>query len=79
MVRTGFSEDIGSCEISAMSLPRRRRMPASSSAVSSRPSNLTEPPVIEPPCGSSRITDMPVIVLPLPDSPTRPSTRPPRW
>ena len=76
MVRVGLSDDIGSCEIRAMSLPRSRRMAASLSSVSSVPSNLTEPPAMDAPGGSSRMTDMPVIVFPEPDSPTSPTDSP---
>src|ERR671928_8012 len=43
IVRTGFSEVIGSWKIIAMSLPRMRRMPSSFSLSRSCPSNRTSP------------------------------------
>ena len=48
----------------------------SESPTSSRPCQRIEPPETETPWGSSPSSERAVIVLPQPDSPTRPSTRP---
>src|SRR5581483_2342582 len=58
--------------------PRTRHSSALSARTRSLPSNMTCPSVILPPVGSSRTTDRAVIVLPEPDSPTRPTVSPAR-
>ncbi len=67
----GFSEAYGSWNTICMSLRITRRSPAGI-VVSSRPSNFTEPPVGFCSCKMAR----PVVVLPDPDSPTRPNVSP---
>src|ERR1700722_3078896 len=59
-----------------MSLPRTVCMSRSDSALMSVPPSTTEPEVMTPPRGSSRMVDRAVIVLPQPDSPTRPRHSP---
>src|ERR1700729_839576 len=59
-----------------MSLPRTVCMSRSDSALMSVPPSTTEPEVMTPPRGSSRMIDRAVIVLPQPDSPTRPRHSP---
>src|ERR1700689_1415055 len=75
-VIVGFSDVIGSWKIIETLLPRTRRMSLSLSVVSSLPSSLTLPEAIRPPGGSSRMSDIPVIDLPHPDSPTSPTVSP---
>ena len=73
---SGFSALAGSWKIMPMSLPRTCCMSALAQRASPcRPAD-TAPPVITPPGGSSRRTDSAVMVLPQPDSPTRPRHSP---
>ena len=79
MVITGLSEVIGSWKIIETSLPRTRRIAASSSARSSVPSRRTEPPTMRPGGSATRrMSESAVTLLPQPDSPTmaRVSPRP---
>src|SRR6266545_1144487 len=77
IVKTGFSEVIGSWKIIAMSFPRTLRMSSSLSLSRSRPSKMTWPETMRPGgCGISRISDRALTLLPHPDSPTRPSASP---
>ena len=60
-----------------MSVQRlRRERASSSSAVRSSPSKVTEPLAMRPFSGSSRRMASAVVVLPQPDSPTRPTASP---
>ena len=59
-----------------ISVQRRRRNASASSALSSSPSNQTEPPAMRPFSGSRRVMASAVVVLPQPDSPTRPTASP---
>jgi hypothetical protein len=77
IVKTGFSEVIGSWKIMPTRLPRIRRNPASSSASMSSPSNRMRPPSTRAGgSGSRRIAESAVTLLPQPDSPTSPSVSP---
>src|SRR5690349_6575392 len=76
IAKAGLSEVIGSWKIIAMRSPRMRSISASGSASRSRPRYSTRPPAIFPGGSISRRIDSAVTVLPEPDSPTMPSTRP---
>ena len=76
MGTTGFSEDSGSWKIIARSRPRRSRMSSSGSDSRSVPSNFTEPVMVDPRLGSSRMIASEVTDLPQPDSPTSPTVCP---
>ena len=77
-VVTGLRLDMGSCGTRPICRPRIRRIRASSRPTSSWPAKRTEPPVTRPLPGSSPITDMAVVDLPEPDSPTMARVRPSR-
>src|SRR4051794_9845724 len=71
IVRTGFSEVIGSWNTMPISLPRIRRISSSESVIRSRPANHTSPPVMRPGgSGMRRMTDNALTDLPEPLSPT---------
>src|ERR1700733_11395092 len=72
----GSRDVIGSWKTIPMSLPRTLRISALDSRTRSRPSSSTCPATIRPPGGSSRISEVPSMVLPEPDSPTSPSVSP---
>lgn len=76
-VNTGFSEDIGSWKIIAISLPHMARRWAAGRCSTSRPSNSTLPwRSIRVVCGGSKpMTASELTDLPLPDSPTRATVR----
>ena len=76
MRSTGFSVRIGSWKIIAMRLPRSCRICSSESLVRSRPANTMRPPTMRAGGSTSRMIEWPVIDLPEPDSPSRPSTSP---
>src|ERR1035437_4455402 len=77
IVRTGFRLVIGSWKIIAMSRPRSSRIEASGSFVRSSALKRTWPFSMCPAgCGRRRMTARFVTLLPLPDSPTRPSVSP---
>src|SRR3954453_15912326 len=78
MENIGSSATIGSWEIIAISRPRTWLSSFSASPTSSRPCQRIEPPETETPSGNRPISERAVIVLPQPDSPTRPSTVPGR-
>src|SRR2546430_5073261 len=69
----GFSDEYGSWKIICTSR-RSGRIAPTDRCVMSRPSKTTFPPV----GSSSRVTSRPVVDLPQPDSPTRPSVSPGR-
>ena len=73
-VISGFSECAGFWNTMAMRLPRSFAIAASGKASRSCPSKRMRPPEIVPGRGISRNTARLDIVLPLPLSPTRPST-----
>ena len=73
--RTGFSEDIGSCEIRPIRRPRTWRSSLSGKLTRSRPSNQAVPLTVAF-AGSRPRAARHVADLPDPDSPTIPSTRP---
>ena len=62
--------------MTATSLPRMARIAFSSSGTTSRPLSLMLPSMMLPPDGSSFMIDIPVMLLPQPDSPTSPSVSP---
>ena len=71
IVRTGFSEVIGSWNTMPISLPRTRRISSSESVIRSRPANMTSPPVMRPGgSGMRRMIDSAPTDLPEPLSPT---------
>ena len=76
MVRTGFSEDIGSWKIMASRFPRSFRSWSSSWPSSSSPSKTMEPEVLAAGLGRSPSTASELTLLPLPDSPTIPIVSP---
>src|SRR6185437_7731436 len=78
MVMVGFRLVIGSWKTVAICLPRTRRIWAASSGTRSFPDSSTEPETMRPPGGSIFMMDMAVMVLPQPDSPTRPTVSPRR-
>src|SRR5580658_1205967 len=76
MVKTGFSEVIGSWKIIAMRAPRISRIAGSGSLSRSCPSNKISPLVMRADSGSRRMIESTLAVLPEPDSPTRPISLP---
>ena len=77
MVRTGFSDVIGSWKIIAISLPRIDRTSLSDIWRMSSPLKMTSPAAILPGgVGIKRMIESPVMLLPEPDSPTTPSVSP---
>ena len=70
-LRRGLSDEIGSWKIICIRV-RASRIGSPAIAVSSLPSNITEPEVGRGSCMAAR----PVVLLPQPDSPTRPSVSP---
>src|SRR6478672_11138553 len=76
MGTTGFSDESGSWKIIARSRPRRSRIWSSGSDNRSVPSNWTEPVIVEPRLGSSRMIASEVTDFPQPDSPTSPTVCP---
>ena len=76
IVKSGFSEAIGSCRIIAIRLPRIRRSSASGLATRSSPWNRISPPTMRAAGGSRRRSDRARVVFPEPDSPTTPSVWP---
>ena len=77
MVNAGFRLVIGSWNTIAIWSPRSSRISLNDSDSRSRPSNITEPPVIRPGGdATSRITASDDTVLPEPDSPTSATTSP---
>src|ERR1022692_2640336 len=76
MVFVGSSEVSGSWKIMAISLPRMCCRSSLGRPTSSLPASLIEPCTICPPGGSNPRMDSPVIDLPQPDSPTRPTVSP---
>src|SRR6267142_3642804 len=73
----GFSEVIGSWKIIDSLSPRRLRTRLSGSSSRFSPSNSTAPPAMRPGgCGTRRMIESAVTLLPQPDSPTMPSVRP---
>ena len=76
-VNTGFREVIGSWKIIEILLPRMPRIPFSSRASRSRPSNRMLPLTIFPGGEAiSRMMERDATDLPQPDSPTRQRVRP---
>ena len=79
MVKTGFSEVIGSWMMRAILLPRTRFISLSDSFSRSSPSSSMLPDTMRPGgMGMRRISDSMVTDLPEPDSPTMPSVSPRR-
>src|SRR6185369_451859 len=78
MVKSGFSDAIGSCRITAICRPRIRRSSRWLLRVRSSPSKSTRPPTMRPARGKSPTIERHVVVLPLPDSPTSPRVSPSR-
>src|SRR5215468_2526707 len=77
MENTGFRLLIGSCRIIATRLPRIRCISRSLLARRSSPSSRTWPPTVRAAgLGARRRIDRHVMLLPEPDSPTRPSVSP---
>ena len=72
----GSRDVIGSWKTIPMSPPRTLRISLFDSRTRSRPSSSTCPAQMRPPGGSRRMTEVPSMVLPQPDSPTRPSVSP---
>src|SRR6266850_6511325 len=73
----GFSEVMGSWKIIDSLSPRRLRTRLSGSSSRFSPSNSTSPPAMRPGgCGTRRMIESAVTLLPQPDSPTMPSVRP---
>src|SRR5437660_8038266 len=73
----GLSEVIGSWKMIESWSPRRIRMRLSGSRSRSTPSNSTSPASMRPGgCGTRRMIESAVTLLPQPDSPTMPSVRP---
>ena len=71
-LRRGFSDEIGSWKIICMRVRASRSVVAAHGSVSSWPSNITDPLV-----RLGQLHDRPpVVLLPQPDSPTRPSVSP---
>ena len=75
---TGFSVAIGSWKIIAMRRPRTERQASALLPPRSWPSSRMRPPTCRPGGSIRPMIDRPVIDLPEPDSPTRPSTWPRR-
>ena len=75
IVLTGVKEFCAPCGTSAIFFQRRRRSDSSSSARRFRPAKMTEPAATLP-AGKSPSAAMTILVLPLPDSPTRPTKAP---
>ena len=73
---TGLSAVIGSWKIMAMRLPRSSRCSAADRFWISRPSNRMAPPPIDSGWRSRPIRASAVMLLPQPDSPTRPNVSP---
>ena len=67
---------MGSWNTTAISFPRISRISRSDIVINSLLPSLTLPPTTRPPGGSNRMTDIAVIDLPEPDSPTRPTVSP---
>src|SRR5260221_3248286 len=78
MLNSGFNDAIGSCRIMAIWAPRMRRSWPALLVVRSSPSKPTRPPTMRAPVGSRPTIDRHVVVLPQPDSPTRPRVSPSR-
>ena len=76
MRRTGLSVIIGSWKIMAMRLPRSARSCGSGSVVSRGPGSGCCRAAMRPGGSTRPMMEKPVTVLPQPDSPTSPSTRP---
>src|SRR5512132_3570383 len=76
IVRTGFSEVIGSWKIIAISLPRTERRARSLCRTRSRPWKTALPDSIRPFRDNRPRIDSDVTLLPQPDSPTMPSVSP---
>ncbi len=76
MVITGFNELIGSWKTIAISAPHSSRISLSLKGIKSRPMNMTRPLRSTLVFGSRFMIDRAKIVLPEPDSPTRPSVVP---
>src|SRR5215469_9208918 len=76
MLKSGFSDAIGSCRIIAICRPRIRRISRGRLWVSSSPANSMPPPTMRAADGSRPTIDRQVVVLPHPDSPTRPIVSP---
>ena len=73
---TGFSVIIGSWKIIAMSRPRSWRQRAGVAPRSSSPLKRMLPSTMRPGSSSRPISEKPVMLLPEPDSPTRPRISP---
>ena len=67
---TGLRFDMGSCGTRPIDAPRIRRIVCSDAPTSSRPSSWMLPAVTRPLPGSSPMSDIAVVDLPEPDSPT---------
>ena len=78
MFRTGLSEFMLLWNTVDMSRHRSGRSADWLAVVMSLPANTMLPPAIRPGGGSSRRSALPSVVLPLPDSPSRP-TNSPSW
>ena len=76
MVITGFSADIGSCGMNAMSRPSRLRRFWAGMVTRSSPMNASFPLVTAKPGGSNWAIVRPSIDLPAPDSPPAPARGP---
>ncbi len=76
IVITGLSALRGSCGMKAISRPSRWRRVCVPMRTRSLPAKASEPFATEKPGGSNCATARPIIDLPAPDSPTRPSTFP---
>ncbi len=76
MFQTGLRLCIGSCGTRPIRRPRTDSISAVFSLVRSRPSNMTEPPVMRPLPGSRLMIACAVVDLPEPDSPTIASVSP---
>src|SRR5438067_8036986 len=73
----GLSEVIGSWKIIESLSPRRLRIRLAGSVSRSTPSKSASPPSMRPGgCGTRRMMESAVTLLPQPDSPTMPSVRP---
>ncbi len=72
----GFSALVASWKDMATSSPRSRRRSSGSRAITSCPSTRIRPATMRPGSGTRRSTESPSIVLPQPDSPTRPTISP---
>src|SRR5579871_6450644 len=76
MLRTGLSAVIGACGTKAIARPSSARRRAGGIVSRSSPSNSRAPAVTAKPAGSNCAMARPTMVLPAPDSPTKPRILP---